>query len=1056
MHKWRSSLTVKIGIIVILAEALTLAVIGVLGAAALHGLRDQQQRARLQLPGKLMASGLLSYQAIAARDLMAQLVGAELGAAMVIDEQGRILHAINPAEVGKTIADLPGMQPAWFDARAPQNRLTQEITAAATALISITPIHVFEDGQARLFFAYLKTQPLAADPFTTAIRFYFWVGAVANIFVLGLVIFCASHQLVAARLRRSLTLLRQLAAGELAVRFREPIAADEIGQLHHQINVIAAAFQETTLALKKEIFVGQQTKAALFEKHTLLRTLIDNLPDQIYVKDRESRFLIVNTAAARKLGKAAPDEILGKTDFDFHPLESAQQYYADERAALASGCPLLNKDELMLDQETGETKWFLTTKIPFRDGQGRIAGLVGLNRDITQRKRAEEAVRQSENLFHSLIESLPQNIFSKDLEGRFTFVNQRYCQMHGKSLAEMIGKTDFDIHPRVLAEKYRADDQQVIATGRIFETVEDHQSLVDQKLYVQVVKTPIVDAAGTIIGILGIFWDITERKQAEESLWESKERYRNLVENAPLGIISIDTQGQIIDINPMLVAIFGAPSAAATREINHFPSPAMEAAEIAADFRRCLESGYPDIAERAHTTEWGKQVYLRYHLTPIRDKDHAIVGVQAIVEDSTERMLVEKALKESEAEYRSLFKNMRSGLAYHKIVMAAGQPVDYVFLDVNEAFENLTGFKNVIGKRASEVFPQPSNLEEDLINVYGHVALTGEEISFDAYFESLGMWFAISAYSPEKGYFVTVFDDITERKWAEESLRKMNEDLEERVEARTLELQRTNKFLQESLETLERTQKQLVASEKMAALGGLVAGVAHEINTPLGIGVTAASHLAEKSEEIGRLYQDGQMKRSDLEKYLEIARESSAMILANLHRAAENVRSFKQVAVDQTHDMKRTFQFEQCIDNVLLSLHPKLKRTPHTITVHCPEDLVVESYPGAFSQILTNFVMNSLIHGFENSAQGQMTLQITETNGLLRMQYSDNGRGMNDKEKAHLFEPFYTTKRGQGGTGLGLHIVYNLVTQALGGQIACESAPGIGTTFTIEVPLEKD
>jgi PAS domain S-box-containing protein len=678
----------------------------------------------------------------------------------------------------------------------------------------------------------------------------------------------------------------------------------------------------------------------------------------------------------------------------------------------------------------------------------------GTVEDSTQRKQAEEALHQSKNLFQSLIEALPQNIFSKDLEGRFTFANQRYCMTEGKPLTDIIGKTDFDLHPTELAKKYRADDRRVFETRQTLEIVEEHQPLGGEKFYVQVIKTPMYDSDGQIIGILGIFWDITERRQAEEALRESEKRYRNLVENAPLGIISVDSKGNIIDVNSMLVAMLGSPSVEAIRGINLLTFPSLIEAGISRDFRHCLDSGLPVIAEHLYNTKWGKQVYLRYHLTPIRDQGNKIIGVQAIVEDSTERMLVEKALRESEAEYRSLFKNMHSGFAYHKILVDEQQhPIDYVFLEVNEAFETLTGLEDVIGKRATEVFPDIHTIELDLIQVYGQVALTGEKVTFDVYFESFGMWFSISAYSPEPGYFVTIFEDITERKWAEESLRKLNEELEQRVEARTIELQRTNTFLQESLETLERTQRQLVESEKMAALGGLVAGVAHEINTPLGIGVTAASHLAERSQTIGQLYQQGEMNRSDLEKFLTTANESTAMILENLRRAAENIKSFKQVAVDQTHDTKRVFKLKQCIDNVLLSLHPKLKKTSHTVMVQCPEDLELDSYPGAFSQIVTNFVMNSLIHGFEQKDQGCIELQIWEENDTLRMRYQDNGRGMSEDERAHIFEPFYTTKRGQGGSGLGLHIVYNLVTQALDGRITCESTPGSGTIFTIEIPM---
>jgi PAS domain S-box-containing protein len=298
-------------------------------------------------------------------------------------------------------------------------------------------------------------------------------------------------------------------------------------------------------------------------------------------------------------------------------------------------------------------------------------------------------------------------------------------------------------------------------------------------------------------------------------------------------------------------------------------------------------------------------------------------------------------------------------------------------------------------------------------------------------------------------------EEIVERKRAEESLRKLNEELEHRVEARTAELKNINNALQESLETLQKTQDQLVQSEKMAALGVLVAGIAHEINTPIGIGVTAASHLGDQTREIAQHYHEHKMKRSDLEHYLNTAREAAGILLTNLQRAADLVHSFKQVAVDQASGKKRRFKLKSYIDDVLVSLHPKLKKTSHTIIVTCPEDLELESYPGAFSQILTNFIMNSLIHGFTPGILGKIELHIHAEQGVLRIRYSDNGKGMSKQERSRIFEPFYTTKRGQGGTGLGLHIVYNLVTQRLNGSITCESTPGEGTTFMIQIPIDN-
>jgi PAS domain S-box-containing protein len=296
--------------------------------------------------------------------------------------------------------------------------------------------------------------------------------------------------------------------------------------------------------------------------------------------------------------------------------------------------------------------------------------------------------------------------------------------------------------------------------------------------------------------------------------------------------------------------------------------------------------------------------------------------------------------------------------------------------------------------------------------------------------------------------------EIAERKRAEEMVRKLNEELEQRVNERTKALQEANQALQESLNNLEIAQQQLVQSEKMASLGELVAGMAHEINTPLGVGVTAASHLEAQTETLEQRFLKSELKRSELQHYLETAKESSRIILRNLERASEHMKSFKRIAVDQTHEERFQFKLKPYIDDVLISLRPQLKKVRHRITVACPPDLEIDSYPGAFSQIISNLVMNSLVHGFEGIDKGEILIEITEQEGQLVFRYSDNGKGMDKDTVKKVFDPFFTTKRKQGGTGLGMYIVYNLVTQKLRGQISCESTPETGIVFLIRIPRE--
>ncbi len=321
-----------------------------------------------------------------------------------------------------------------------------------------------------------------------------------------------------------------------------------------------------------------------------------------------------------------------------------------------------------------------------------------------------------------------------------------------------------------------------------------------------------------------------------------------------------------------------------------------------------------------------------------------------------------------------------------------------------------------------------------------------------------------SGLAPEKGELgrlTAAFDSMAEglerkeeeRCRAEEQLLHLNEELEDRVEQRTEQLAGANQELQKILEDLQQTQRQLVLSEKLAALGELVAGIAHEINTPVGVALSAGSALAEKTHALVELFSQGEMKRSELTRYLEDAREGTEMIFANLNRASELIRSFKMVAVDQVSGTRRTFNVREYIDEILLSLRPKLKKTAHRIEVLCDEHLVIDSYPGAFSQILTNFIINSLIHAFDADQAGLIRIEVTKTDALLELRYNDNGKGMAPDIRDRIFEPFFTTARSQGSTGLGLHIVFNIVTRTLGGTITCESTPGQGTRFHVVMPV---
>jgi C4-dicarboxylate-specific signal transduction histidine kinase len=294
--------------------------------------------------------------------------------------------------------------------------------------------------------------------------------------------------------------------------------------------------------------------------------------------------------------------------------------------------------------------------------------------------------------------------------------------------------------------------------------------------------------------------------------------------------------------------------------------------------------------------------------------------------------------------------------------------------------------------------------------------------------------------------------DVTDFKNHQSELERLNEGLESHVQQRTQALHRSNQELQSTIDELKRTQQQLVHAGKLAALGGLVAGVAHEINTPLGIGVTAASFLEQETRRMGVELDEDRLTRERLQVFRQTALESSQLILRNLMRADGLVKSFKQVAVDQSSEHRRAIDLGVYLHEILSSLRPEIKRTQHIVAIDCPPGLMLNTYPGAIFQVMVNLVMNSMIHAFADRPQGTMSIYAAREAEQVTILFEDDGAGMSDDVRRQIFDPFFTTRRGAGGSGLGMHIAWNLVTQVLAGSIVCESKLDVGTRFEVRFP----
>lgn len=288
-----------------------------------------------------------------------------------------------------------------------------------------------------------------------------------------------------------------------------------------------------------------------------------------------------------------------------------------------------------------------------------------------------------------------------------------------------------------------------------------------------------------------------------------------------------------------------------------------------------------------------------------------------------------------------------------------------------------------------------------------------------------------------------------------EALRQHNLNLEETVAQRTAELRASNAELSDALETLQTAQRELVESEKLASLGRLVAGVAHELNTPLGNALTVVSALDDRYKQLEAMLAGSvQMRRSTLEELARDTRRGQDILQRNVQKAADLVRDFKQVAIDQTADLRRDFDLGKVVEDVLVMVEPSFKHTRFAIETDLCHGLIMNSYPGALGQVLTNLLMNAQVHGFEGREQGRVTVHCAPLNDTeAELSVVDDGRGMDESVRRRIFDPFFTTKLGTGGSGLGMHIVHSIVTNVLGGQIEVRSTPGEGTQMLMRLPL---
>jgi len=399
-----------------------------------------------------------------------------------------------------------------------------------------------------------------------------------------------------------------------------------------------------------------ESDLALVRAEKKYHAIFDHLVEGIFQTTPDGSYLLANSALARIYGYTTPDELMASvTDI------GRRLYVApgrrEEFRRIMDEHDTITGFESQIFRKDGSIIWISENCRAIRDDKGRLLHYEGTVEDITTRQTAQESVRQSEALYHSLVETMPQNVFRKDMQGRFTFANQQYCRHYGAPLEDILGKTDFDFFPRPLAEKYQADDCAVMATGKSIEVIEEHQPIGQEKSFVQVVKTPLYGSSGQIIGLQGMFWDVTEQKVAEErvrkaqeSLRESETLYHSLVDTMPQCIFRKDLSGRYTFANREFCRFVGRnPEEVIGKSIHDFLPPEL-AERRHADDQSVMKSGKPYTQIEESRFENRDVKYIQVLKIPIFDANGKTTGLQGMFWDITDIKLAEQRITKAKDE----------------------------------------------------------------------------------------------------------------------------------------------------------------------------------------------------------------------------------------------------------------------------------------------------------------------------------------------------------------------------------------------------------------------
>jgi PAS domain S-box-containing protein len=797
----------------------------------------------------------------------------------------------------------------------------------------------------------------------------------------------------------------------------------------------------------------RQMELTLRESEQRLVRTFELMPESIAVTDHNGVYLEVNRHWTQTFGWTRA-EALGKrpTDLGLWAEESAPkaltEAFARQGRVSRFECLIRNKSGALLNIElTGEAL-----------GGEAMGQAIWIARDVTaqrlaeaERKQAQQELSAAQERMLKAFEGLPNPLSMSDAAtGRLVYVNQAWQDKLGYRSDEVLGRTATELNLWHNPE----DRKQALALlaanapgkravfrfrdrlGRVLlhECTVRQMQVGEQNLHLWAAR------------------DATEETQAIEALHVNEARLSALFEASPAALaVSRCEDHQVLDVNPAWCALFRISASALVGRPAHGFVPGDPDDSYAPLQAELLEHGQVNEAavafswpggEHRHALMSGRQVFIQGELCALW-----------MAVDITEHLHAEQARARSEQRFEALFRDAPQPLA------VSGLDPKFSTLDFNDTWYREFGYSKsqALGAPGTQygLWAHPEQRMPMLEAARRKGFQQGEVELVRANGEHRTIALSLRVVGEgEDAVMLCVYDDITEHRAAQQQLEALNATLEQRVAQRTEELQRTNEELSQAIEHLHSTRDELVRAEKMAALGKLVAGIAHELNTPIGNAVLIASTLQTQEQALQAQMSAG-LTRSALNSFMGNVREACLILDRNLQRAAELIAGFKQVAADQTSYQRRPFDLHIALQEVLLALSPSLRQAHVKVIETVPAGVMLDSYPGPLGQVLINLINNAMLHAFGDRKDGQLTVSLAPSEaGWVCLLISDNGCGVPAAHLARLFDPFFTTRLGQGGSGLGLNIVYNLVTGLLGGRIRVHSEPDQGTHFQIDLPLQ--